>query len=1282
MSQPAPLNEEFRRQRDRIIGTLKDAPERLLDELRAIREESPDLVPAFEEWLAPAMRWARRGQMIRRGAAVLPRLAMAYTGAREDDRRILIHNAVPILFALDASHPALHSIAAMVEPFVLGGAPQQLFIADLAGRIGQAPDLSEGIRDFLAKPLIRALTSIVEVGAPAMRDASLEGLGALLKHFPDRGFTFEKLDDHAATEGDCGLNLQYDTLRRTRERIALAIAGRAEAVQQVRESLHCADLVIRAEYVRALPALLRQGVLDSKEVIERMCIAASATVAEPDASVRVRTELARHQESVFRTLDVLLARGLSARPFDTVVASAVKAIPTTLLGALELCNAQSRATVTVLTTAARVAATLRKSKTDAALKEHYKHIGEQHTVWTNPGIIEGCFRALPVLLWDHENDDWTDDAVTRLFQSLAATPERNDLVAMHARLSANAAFRQILLALNERMQQHVLTSADHDPTTQTRNADRAMRDLLANPSADLVKKIFAKDGFFPGRDTARNVSEIIVSATDMETTLLHHADALFVDWRFLSDAEQLLVVRILGAQLRSASHERVQIERYRIVKQVLRRLSAVTMSDADRDEMLWELLSRIPARAAEAAEADLQEFVEFRAGQTGLVDDDVNDLPGYVLAMISPDVTERLAADIARQVDLNIHRTKGHHDFDFTDTLYQITLRDPGQAIYDHLLARITDPHHRQSLLLFREHVIAVNECMPQRPGDRVDVDGLVKHAEALGPRLRWRETPALRDLSEAMRLFATLAAEKPAMWNAIVGREKGLGGGLGALFVLLDRLDQETRHRNTVAQRLRPERSSRRRRRRDHPQWRPRVQRLSLEKLCREDYVQLQLDVEHYLRLPVGNFDECNRALRSAMHAVRSIREKVTERAGLQPPEQIILEALLDRWEDIFDRTIQWYVDAPRRFVHGRRKELFFNSFTNVIDKYRPKPKEAPSPMHLTRLDSEEVPKVKWPPIPPGQDVAFENFFVQWMASDLDVDNLQWALSPRWGRFGFRFWYGKIINLLFTSTLIALPFGLTAFLHYKHLEEIEGVGFFVYVVALLALTLVTLIVRARKELTDAGSRPYYPFRFAALLPRLFRLMVIPIFLLIDFEHSYLFPMHATDVVLVGLLLLALVSTEFFIRRALRSTEGELSRLDDRDLETDINRRVRQVLSIALVHAFVVALFFSFLFESRTIHRAHVADRVHAMAMNEHVMADDDGHNEPLFLSYVPREARFNVNWIAHQTGYRLEPLLERSLDLHFYPTLILSWTALGLFFGVFLEGFLKGERLRGEIGS
>ena len=44
----------------------------------------------------------------------------------------------------------------------------------------------------------------------------------------------------------------------------------------------------------------------------------------------------------------------------------------------------------------------------------------------------------------------------------------------------------------------------------------------------------------------------------------------------------------------------------------------------------------------------------------------------------------------------------------------------------------------------------------------------------------------------------------------------------------------------------------------------------------------------------------------------------------------------------------------------------------------------------------------------------------------------------------------------------------------------------------------------------------------------------------------------------------------------------------------------------------------------------------------------------------------------------RVSPRVADHLKFTYYPTIILTWTALGLFIGVFLEGFFKGARLRG----
>lgn len=1309
-------HDELRVKWNLVLNTLQHEPARLGEVMQDVESQSSELVvTTIHRRFGPAMKWGKRGRSIRRGADVMYRLAMAYSGARRFDRNLLLENAVAELFALADTPATLESIGGIAPRFVLNGTPQQLFIAALSSRIGRyVPELPASIRDHLAAPFIDALTIVVQVGAPAVRDAALEGLGALLKHFRgNRSFALPRLDRRAMQEADPRINQSYDDWFRLSERIVKSLAGDDVELQRYHDEFKqpaAGNHARCALLTRALPAMLRQSALSIDEVMD--CIAKAAAFGQVDfeSSFKTQTEVARYQESVFLTIDLLLEEnGVDASAFDEIVAGAMARIPETLLGPLELCNAQARATVAILRTAAKVASRLRGSKTDDAIRARYTGLQGEHTEWMNPGILEGWFRGLPFLLLDHTHDYWTKDVLKNLFSRLRATPSLSSYVEMHSRLCANAAFRQILLMLNERMHQQFLEFEPNvDETVRERAVENAMRSLVENPTPKRVLDVFHEKRFQHAGERPLNVSEVVVSATALETSLLYRSELLFEEWTRLSDAQQLLIVRILGCQLRAASRERVQIEQYPLVKRVLRRLSSVEVDDIARDEMLWELLSRIPPRAADAAEGDIQEFVEFRTSHFGDTDHeqatgDVDDLPGYVLAMVSDQVSDRLAGDIARQVLLNLHRAKHHPDFDFADPLYQILLRNPGTTIFDHLLAQIPEHGYRTFLLLFREHVTRVHAALPTRPGEEVKINELIAHAETLSPKLLWHhQSFALRELGDAMRLYIQLASDKPAIWKAIVGmKEDDRDGGLGELFRVLDRLDEEThrRHHDIGQPRLR---THKQRRRRDAPAQRRVMRRVALAKLCNEECVTLRLEVEHYLRLPIGRFDECSRALNLAIGAVRRIREKLFREAGLQPPELVILDSMLERWEGIFDRTLQWYVDAPRRCVHARRKKLFWLSFTNLSKDKLPPP-EPVTEVELSHFHAAgdytakappdrtpALPHCEKPPVPPGQDVAFENFFVEWMASDLDVDHLRWALGPRWKhKYGFRAIYFFITSLPLTLLVIAFPFVINVLMHFTDQPELEGIGFFVFVVALILFATIAIIERLLDERRPVRTeRPYYAFRFTSLLPRLFRLIVVPLGLLIDFEHSYLFPMHASNVELLGLCVLALVAPHFFIRREVRSSEGELSRMDDRENSEDVGRRVRQILSVALAHSFAVALLFAFLFEAKYISRIHVADTAHQTVATGGKQADaapdphHHYHHEPYFLGFIPREAHFDLDDYARRYHYQLREPWATWLRFEFYPTLILSWSALGLFFGVFLEGFLRGERLRGAITS
>jgi hypothetical protein len=73
-----------------------------------------------------------------------------------------------------------------------------------------------------------------------------------------------------------------------------------------------------------------------------------------------------------------------------------------------------------------------------------------------------------------------------------------------------------------------------------------------------------------------------------------------------------------------------------------------------------------------------------------------------------------------------------------------------------------------------------------------------------------------------------------------------------------------------------------------------------------------------------------------------------------------------------------------------------------------------------------------------------------------------------------------------------------------------------------------------------------------------------------------------------------------------------------------------------------------------------------------------EDHHHSRFLGILPREVALDFGEVAERFHYPLPIEVARHAKFVFFPTIILTWTALGLFFGVFLEGFMKGERLRG----
>lgn len=520
------------------------------------------------------------------------------------------------------------------------------------------------------------------------------------------------------------------------------------------------------------------------------------------------------------------------------------------------------------------------------------------------------------------------------------------------------------------------------------------------------------------------------------------------------------------------------------------------------------------------------------------------------------------------------------------------------------------------------------------------------------------------------------------------------LEGGFHKLLVKLDRIASEThvRHHDAID---------------DDPAY-PSGRR-SLADLCEEDCSQLRAEVSHYVSLPIKQFEERHRAMRHASDVVQRIEDLLLEEKSLQPPEQILLRALLGYWRDVFNGTKEWYVDAPRRCVETKKPDTFWALFASEpenrteeqerqrrfaqmivseeslvdghIDTYlreRYWGRQVPTPADLGLIG----------PAPPAiaeQRENFERFYVDWMSSELDVDHLTSALNDRWETW-FKRAYFVATNLPSVILFTALPFIVAALLHAFGGEagrHFEGILFLVYAAAIVGATLYLLtrrlwritekLRRSRepKKTEKAGEEHLPPqYLYQCILPSLFRLIIVPFVVLVEFDHSYTFPMYATDGTIVLLMVLAFLTTQYFVRREI------LRHDDDRDAAQDPmqeqkHAQVQQIVALALAQSFALALVFSLIFESNTISR-HKQQVAHFAGMAA-------GQAETVFLGVVPKTTQVDLGTVMVR-WHLIKPPQKTFFCWDVYPTMILSWTALGLFFGAFLEGFIRGERLRGEV--
>lgn len=1281
----------------------------------------------------------------------LDRLVDLYAYATTPDREKMLDLAVARLLQLakkaQDDPSGLHAgivdeLGRLFRWLVLDGTVQQQIVCSLAVRIARLPAASrDTLREPLLHGLIDGLIKVLRVGATTTRDTAVEGLGGLLKTYDDaakeRFYPPEPALPKSETEPSAIEVEYFDRLAR-RRLMTLAVAGHAacrteffnrlkepvaHAIARIRRTsetqselavggdppppttsfsrqLPTADrqllkaLYERADLLRTLPAVLEHASGDAltKPALDSLHDAATLTAMREDDDAQVGIAYARFQESVFRTIGVMILRHRIGADFDRVIADAVNAIRPTLAGPAELCNVQIRATIATVRTAMRLVEKHAESKTREALVPLFRALREDPSPWLNLGIAEGCYRGLPYLLSDDAHNGLTEPALGALFADLHRDQDLDDFARTHRQLIAIAGFSRILI-------RHMQVAAEEHRTHA--DTERGVRKMLLWPDAGHVIRVFQhRDPTPPPHAMQRGVAETLIAGMAVESEMLKRGAELFRRWAQYTLPQKVVLTRILAAELRASSQDSRALARYALLRRLYAQLPTVSLSEEERLDHIWDLVIAIPPEAAGAADADLQDFVD-HCGRRGRREarpaHRAEDLPGHILAMVSDSPSSKIADAIAREIDLTRqHERHGRDDdFDFAAILYQVTLRGPDASVFDHLMPRVDDARDRELVLFFRRHVQAVQEYMRNNKGGVFDLDPLLTHVGGLLKELDKRTDPTLRTLKEALDIYHRLGSNDPAVWRTI--DEGPVGGGLRELFRLLDKLaaqsDDQT-HEVRAGQET--------------------SRRKPLLSTYFDSVAQLQSHVSHYMDLPVSEFDDRTTAMRGARETARQIEDALNEHEGLQPPERTMLVALVQRLRLLFERTRLWYCVEPDRRRKAGDEAMFWALFTR---EWKTTEREQGAWLEAAKLLSEgdaeqaherQLDKSREarlleqlrrsyglePPPYPDQRVRFERFYAEWMESELRVDALERRLRGRWSR-PFRFGYGVITHQWRILVALFVPCLFAVMLHLLGWHESEGVGFFVLALITVAIPFALLPdwrswFRRRSAASTPPDEVRHPYRLQAIIPRLARLIAVPMALTVELDHSYHFSLHASTWVLLLLMLMAYLTTRFFISREIVEVEA----LHQPEEKAAVRRRVNQVMAVALSHSFAIAMLFAIIFastavegldepehheeETTAVQPTHsswffvLADKIYS-----HVDAVHPPHEFPTFLGVLPRDAKFDLAKLVPDDR-EIPPGLRPHLKFVFYPTLVLTWTALGLFVGVFLEGFVKGERLRG----
>ena len=613
-----------------------------------------------------------------------------YARARREDRKQLLCAAVDQIVATGVAadletgatyRERLKRLGEQLPKLVLHGTFEQQFACKLARYLAapRAVALPRSVIECIVEKLADALIAVLTLGAPTTRDAAVEGLGGLLKLLPNPAGRFPLLErlpvprNEGEDDDSYGPRVRisenyFERLER-RRLMVLTIAEDQNAQQEFCRRLAepittrierlCASdsvpwdevenvLYAHPDLLRILPAVARQQSNLAIDSAALLCDAARLLAIDVTAPDPVAIAFARFQESVFRTLDTAMRRDKwNWAELDGVIAAAVQRIPRSTAGAPAMCNAQIRTTVAILRTAIRfigIADTFTSTK--ASLKPLFESLGDRRP-WTNLGIFEGCFRSLPELLTQSRHDDLADLALQSLCDQLSQPRRLDDLAEVHRHVVASSCFRRILASV---MDAGYGTSRD---------VEASVRVLLRDPTPENIVKAWRgrTDPEEMPPNALVDVAQPIIASVAFESELLGLGVPMCERWREEPTWRKVLLIRILASEMHTLARETPELQRHPLLCRVFTGIDTVTLSDAKAMKTMWTLLSSLPPDAAEAADAEIQRFVEYRGKSS---DDRVNDLPGYVLAMISTSASGRIAGAIAREIDLHLRLEESH----------------------------------------------------------------------------------------------------------------------------------------------------------------------------------------------------------------------------------------------------------------------------------------------------------------------------------------------------------------------------------------------------------------------------------------------------------------------------------------------------------------------------------------------------------------------------------------------------------------------------------------------